>query len=127
MAGVDTISYSIEVHIPPNIELDGTTHAAQVTIEGESVVFRCPATGLPEPLITWAFNGLPLNLASSHVTMQQGGRSLIVNSVKRTDMGEYVCRAQNAAGIDTANFDLAVYVPPKIKTGAPTQTIFKGA
>ena len=141
-AGVDSISYTVDVNIPPVIE--NVRNTEQIIIEGraprtnqnssmknpsgepwkgESVIFRCPAQGMPEPLITWTQNGRPVN--ENKVILQQGGRSLIVNNVDRADAGEYICRAQNAAGQDMQKYELEIHIPPKIIEGSPTETAFK--
>ena len=78
---------------------------------------------MPEPLITWTQNGRPVN--ENKVILQQGGRSLIVNNVDRADAGEYICRAQNAAGQDMQKYELEIHIPPKIIEGSPTETAFK--
>lgn len=78
---------------------------------------------MPEPLITWTQNGRPVN--ENKVNLQQGGRSLIVNNVDRADAGEYICRAQNAAGQDMQKYELEIHIPPKIIEGSPTETSFK--
>ena len=78
---------------------------------------------MPEPLITWTQNGRPVN--ENKVILQQGGRSLIVNNVDRADAGEYICRAQNAAGQDMQKYELEIHIPPKIIEGSPTETSFK--
>ena len=78
---------------------------------------------MPEPLITWTQNGRPVN--ENKIILQQGGRSLIVNNVDRADAGEYICRAQNAAGQDMQKYELEIHIPPKIIEGSPTETAFK--
>ena len=93
VAGIDSVSYSIEVHVPPTITTSSKGIENHMTIEGESVVFRCPAQGVPSPLVTWTLNGLPVEESSRHV-IQQAGRVLVVNEISRNDAGEYVCRAQ---------------------------------
>ena len=120
VAGMDSVSYSIEVHVPPTISSKSIKN--QMTIEGESVVFRCPAQGVPPPLITWTLDGLPLNEGSSIV--QQAGRVLVINDAGRNDAGEYICRAQNAAGVADQSFNLDVFISPRILSGSSSETVF---
>ena len=122
LAGIDSISYTIEVHVPPTITKTGVT--SQMTIEGESVVFRCPAQGVPAPLITWTLDGMPLTDGGHHV-IQQAGRVLVVNGANRDDAGVYVCRAQNAAGHADQQYNLDVYIAPRIVSGSSTETVFQ--
>lgn len=62
------------------------------------VVLRCrPPRGEPEPKVTWTHNSLPLNTSDKRITLEEDG-DLVIDRLRKTDSGEYVCMAANVAG-----------------------------
>ena len=119
-AGISDISYSIEVQVPPTIK---SQNFDRDVVQGETVVIRCSASGLPEPIVAWFFNGAPVT-AGGNVSILRGGSVLSISSVDTTDSGQYTCRAINSAGSDSFNYDLDISVPPEIRDGKSTETSF---
>ncbi|KAK2825049.1 hypothetical protein Q7C36_018976 [Tachysurus vachellii] len=72
--------------------------------EGTRVEFRCTATGNPAPSIEWT--GGPGNRISGSAVIRGG--VLTFPSVKRSDEGEYTCRAVNIHGEHTARAVLSL-------------------
>ena len=121
-AGINFISYSIEVQVPPKIKSQNIDHDV---VEGETVVIRCSTSGVPEPIVAWFFNGVPITDDGSGGTrILRGGSVLSLSNVHQTQSGQYTCRAINSAGSDSFNYDLDINVPPVIRDGKATETAF---
>ena len=92
---------------------------------GDVVTFKCVATGIPAPSITWFRNGTELsnsrmtlgNLSEATLVEDSAGEmilqtshSLDLSMTENGDSGSYECRASNNAtnGSDTASFELIV-------------------
>lgn len=81
---------------------------------GSNVTFTCPITqGIPQPSITWKFNGS--NLETENVTLTQ---------VQSHQEGNYTCLAVNEYGNDQIKVDLQVILPPIITKG-PEDLVMK--
>ncbi|XP_045509421.1 peroxidasin-like [Colias croceus] len=74
------------------------------------VRFDCVATGNPKPHISWLFNGDRI-LLSDRLSLQHNG-SIVIETVKETDAGNYTCVAENINGKISASCTLEVMVPP---------------
>ena len=74
---------------------------------GEDATFRCQATGVPDPMITWLYNNqtkLPDNAVVINNTLK------IVNiSNSAHNEGTYSCVAQNKAGRSTSSAVLTIH------------------
>ncbi|XP_074625452.1 basement membrane-specific heparan sulfate proteoglycan core protein-like isoform X6 [Acropora palmata] len=81
----------------------------QTVIEGEKVVFRCNASGIPSPSIAWQKMGSYLR----NDTLYQNGL-LTIDSASSSDAGSYFCKAVNSEGEDSLYVQLEVTVPPKV-------------
>lgn len=66
-----------------------------------SVVLQCPATGSPEPTVTWSKSGQLIISGESRVTVTKDGE-LIIEKVRTTDSGDYTCSASSILGRDSA-------------------------
>ena len=85
------------VVVPPSV----------VTVEqGKRVKLECAATGYPSPTITWS--RVDEVLESSKVS---ANGSLIIESAKKGDSGQYMCTAKNAVGKKTYSFSLDLQLP----------------
>ena len=87
-------------HEPPKAFVES---ASQTVMEDEDVSFRCNASGIPSPRITW--ERLGFNLPDD--TQDQNGL-LTIASVGPEDAGTYVCKAVNSEGEDSFNVQLVV-------------------
>ena len=76
----------------------------RTVISGSNVTFSCVAYGVPEPMISWKFNGGVLPPHRYH------GDNLTVLSVNNSDSfeGTYTCNASNDAGETQATALLTV-------------------
>ena len=73
-----------------------------VYIEGSSVNISCTASGIPDPDVKWIRNG----------KVKSSGKNsafLTFNTINRADGGQYICRANSAAGSDENDVTLVVY------------------
>ncbi|XP_046725155.1 basement membrane-specific heparan sulfate proteoglycan core protein isoform X3 [Silurus meridionalis] len=87
--------------------------------QGQSAEFRCTATGNPPPSVEWT-GGLGKQISSSAIIR---GGVLTFPSVQRSDEGDYICRAINTQGEQTARATLYIYSSPADKAVKPTVTI----
>ena len=94
--------------------------------ETEMVTFRCVATGIPAPSITWLRNGTELNDTDPRITFNDASpmmltdderevvymvaRTLTLQMTEDGDSGSYECFVSNNAtpGEDSSSFELVV-------------------
>lgn len=76
---------------------------SETVIEGEKAEFRCNASGIPTPRITW--ERLGSNLPGG--VLDRNGL-LTIPSAGPKDAGTYSCKAINSEGEDSANVQLEV-------------------
>ena len=73
--------------------------ASNLIIEGNSVNLTCEiVAGRPEPEITWFKSN----------TLLRESWSLLFPKIKKSDEGQYTCRAENDAGNDTKHVNISV-------------------
>ncbi|CAB3399927.1 unnamed protein product [Caenorhabditis bovis] len=117
-AGETKFDYKLQVLIPPTIVmLDKDKN--RTVIEKETVVLSCPATGKPEPDITWYKDGEGLNEDNIKNVIASGvleGNELKIESVQDQDSGRYTCEAENVAGSTEQEVNLNVLTIPRIIT-----------
>ena len=97
---------------------------SEIVIEGDKVVLRCNASGVPTPSITWERVGSDL---PSDALDRNG--NLTIPSVGARDAGTYACKAANSEGVDVANVQLEVIgkkIPFNPKEKKKTSSRFKG-
>ena len=87
-------------HEPPKVVVES---ASRIVMEGDDVEFRCNASGIPTPSITWGRLGS--NLPDD--AQDQNGL-LTIAFVRPEDAGTYVCKAANSEGEDSFNIQLVV-------------------
>jgi len=80
----------------------------QTQNETGAVSFTCQATGKPVPIISWYFNGVPVNEANTmkyritpRVFTNAIENTLLIMSVESSDVGTYTCNATNVVSSDT--------------------------
>ena len=74
---------------------------------GSDESFRCVASGVPAPTITWYKNGSPI-LNSNRVTEELDG-TLLFTDVTKEEEGVYQCVAQNIDGRVQSSGTVSVY------------------
>lgn len=70
--------------------------------EGSFVNISCAASGILEADVIWTREG-------TVISSRKGAAFLIFDSIRRTDDGWYLCRANNAAGYITNQTTLVLY------------------
>ena len=85
---------------------------SQTVLEGSTADFHCRATaGIPPPEIKWSRqNNQPL----SHRAHIFSSGLLRIENVTVSDVGAYVCVAENSVGVTSTNVILEVQTLPKI-------------
>lgn len=74
--------------------------------EDHPVTLECFANGDPKPQVLWYKNGQRI-ITDSRVYFDSFGY-LVITQVRVSDAGEYLCRAENVAGLATHNFLVSV-------------------
>ena len=83
----------------------------QVIVSPESLVaspnsnatFQCNATGIPDPVVTWAKQGV--DVPRTHLSVSN---VLTLTRIVSSDEGRYICTAANVAGISQKAVTLTV-------------------
>ncbi|KAJ9580318.1 hypothetical protein L9F63_004034 [Diploptera punctata] len=112
---------NLDVKIPPDILNDDSPDGG-VAPENGSVRLRCKATGLPEPAVMWRRedgNNIVLRHdggREKQAVKMYDGETLLLNSVQRSDMGAYLCIANNGIPPPVSKrFIVQVHFHPLIK------------
>ncbi|XP_078281510.1 basement membrane-specific heparan sulfate proteoglycan core protein [Rhinoraja longicauda] len=95
---------------------------------GEMVELHCQVTGQPQPRITWYRTAGPLT--TNH---QVDGSVLRIHHVTSADSGDYVCRAENALGMQEIKFSVLITAittqhgtPPKVRVYSSPSSVTDG-
>ena len=80
----------------------------QVQDEGGTISLTCSATGQPLPIISWYFNGVPINKSNTMkytisvmlLNATTISSTLTVMNVESSDVGTYTCNATNVVSTD---------------------------
>ena len=101
--------------VPPTIE-DALKEVIAVGL-GESIIIHCRASGFPPPQISWQkdYQDIPRNSLAMRV-LSDG--SLVINSTRVGDTGQYACLANNVAGFQTRQVTLKVQGRRKLPRGS---------
>ncbi|NWS40494.1 HMCN1 protein, partial [Probosciger aterrimus] len=115
-AGNASLSYSLRVQVPPNIEPSTTD---LVILENSTVSLECLASGLPAPDITWYKEHEQLSEGPG-MMVSRDGKHLEIQHAQLSDTGSYRCVASNVAGVTELWYSLQVTVPPSFSSLEPT-------
>jgi len=85
--------------------------------EGVTAFFTCQATGVPNPSISWYFNGVPVKITNSMKYMisemslnpTTKNSSLTIRNVNLSDNGTYTCNATSLSYSVTSTGVLIVH------------------
>ena len=70
-----------------------------VGFSGKSVNISCQAKGYPAPNLTWWFKNIELPNDYRHSVIFAGNKSiLIIEQLRSSDQGKYICHARNDIG-----------------------------
>ncbi|XP_051895600.1 basement membrane-specific heparan sulfate proteoglycan core protein isoform X2 [Pristis pectinata] len=86
--------------------------------EGEMVELHCQVTGHPQPRVTWHRAGGPLT--ANH---QVQGPVLRILHMMPSDIGDYICRAENILGTREVKFSVSVTASPS-QSQPPTVMVY---
>uniref|UniRef100_A0A8C6DLM4 Hemicentin-1 n=1 Tax=Moschus moschiferus TaxID=68415 RepID=A0A8C6DLM4_MOSMO len=113
-AGEDSLQYDVRVLLPPVIKGANGDLPEEVTVlVNKSVLMECLSSGSPTPRSSWQKDGQPLREDEHHKFLSNGRILQVLNS-QITDIGRYVCIAENTAGSAKKYFNLNVHVPPSV-------------
>uniref|UniRef100_A0A0N5BTT6 Down syndrome cell adhesion molecule-like protein Dscam2 n=1 Tax=Strongyloides papillosus TaxID=174720 RepID=A0A0N5BTT6_STREA len=115
-AGQDEFEYFVDVDQPPFIYNSGTVKVE----EGKVSILECKAVGEPVPKITWQRNGVHVESGERYIV--NDGILKIIDT-RLTDIGIYICFAENEAGQDQQAFTLEILIKPSIRESSPNETI----
>ncbi|KFP19290.1 Hemicentin-2, partial [Egretta garzetta] len=122
-AGNASLSYSLQVQVPPNIEPSAVDLAV---LENGTASLECLASGLPAPDIVW-YKGLEQLSAGPRRTLSKDGKLLEIQHAQLSDTGSYRCVASNVAGVTELWYSLQVTVPPSFSSAEPaTVSVLEG-
>ena len=95
-------AFDLDVLVPPSIDMINV-NMNPVVIEGRTVIIDCPASGLPEPQISWLKDGQALDLFNRanrrRIDILSNGRQIQIKKAVLKDRARYTCVASNEAGI----------------------------
>ncbi|XP_067585037.1 hemicentin-1 isoform X1 [Pseudorca crassidens] len=113
-AGEDSLQYDVRVLLPPVIQGADSDLPEEVTVlVNKSMLVECLSSGSPTPRNSWQKDGQFL-LEDEHHKFLSNGRILQILNTQITDIGRYVCIAENTAGSAKKYFNLNVHVPPSV-------------
>lgn len=109
-AGENSFDIKLLVHVPPKIIML-EKEKNKTVIENQSVTLSCPATGKPEPDISWFKDGQAVHVNNIETLIPSGelnGNELKILRIKESDSGRYTCEADNVAGSAEQDINLNV-------------------
>ncbi|XP_031431207.1 LOW QUALITY PROTEIN: hemicentin-1 [Clupea harengus] len=114
VAGETEMKYDVSVLVPPDIE--GVEEKTDMTVVINNLLeLECDVTGTPTPVITWLKDGQPVR-QGERVRIGSGGRRLVISRAQVSDTARFQCIATNEAGEQEREFNVAVHVPPSIRS-----------
>ncbi|XP_071821894.1 hemicentin-1-like isoform X3 [Apostichopus japonicus] len=110
LAGEDTKTVTLEVLVPPSITQGPDTIFVTA---GLPAFLHCETSGFPAPDISWERN-YRVVAVNSHSFHQFDNGTLMINSSRPLDSGEYICVAESRAGTAYSQTNLIVNELPLI-------------
>ncbi|XP_037533513.1 neural cell adhesion molecule 1b [Nematolebias whitei] len=109
---IDLRAISVVVNVLPTIRIWQSEVNATADV-GQPAMLTCAVDGYPEPMVTWARNGVKLEDEEKY-GFNDDGSEMTIMDVSKLDEGEYTCIAKNKAGESEKELSLRVFVKPKI-------------
>ncbi|CAJ0944218.1 unnamed protein product [Ranitomeya imitator] len=106
LAGETTLRYSVDVLIPPSVQIGDGSGQVTVTVN-EALDLSCLVSGHPTPRVWWLRNGYPLT-DQDGLEVLDGGRTLAIRLVQTGHGSKYLCKAEGEAGTAEAAVDVLV-------------------
>ncbi|XP_051581270.1 hemicentin-1-like isoform X1 [Myxocyprinus asiaticus] len=116
IAGSTEKDFYLDVLVPPTIIGTFESHDLSAVLNQE-IILECRVKGDPFPTIQWYKDRKPVFLGDSNIEVSNRGQQLKIKSARLGDQARYQCSATNAAGKQSKEFNLSVFVPPSIKGG----------
>ncbi|XP_050086783.1 hemicentin-1-like [Anopheles aquasalis] len=110
-------SFTLDTYGPPEIK-GALDESVQLGL-GQNTQLECFGWAIPEPTISWTFNGMPIESDTPGVTVSDAGLQIWNSSYNHS--GVYGCNIQNEHGLQQKIFYLAVRDPPKIESVLDSQ------
>ncbi|CAB1323870.1 unnamed protein product, partial [Coregonus sp. 'balchen'] len=108
--------------LPPTIVGTGSPQDVSAVLNQE-ISLDCNVKGTPFPTIQWYKDRKLVFLGDPNIEVSNKGQTLKIKSARLGDQARYQCSVTNAAGKQTKDFNLSVYVPPTIKGGNVTSEV----
>ena len=90
-----------------------TTRTEYTVLEGRTVRLFCDASGTPDPVVTWWFNGVEVS-EDAHYSFRELPNLLIYNVQRGQQDGVYRCVVTNSLGSDDLTVNLVIHQAPKL-------------
>ncbi|XP_016146102.1 hemicentin-1-like [Sinocyclocheilus grahami] len=116
IAGSTERNFYLDVLVPPTIiETVGSRDLSAIL--NQEIILECRVKGDPFPTIQWYKDRKPVFLGDPNIEVLNRGQQLKIKSSHLGDQARYQCSATNAAGKQSKDFNLSIFVPPSIKGG----------
>ncbi|KAG8545857.1 hypothetical protein GDO81_020193, partial [Engystomops pustulosus] len=112
LAGETTLRYSVEVLIPPTVQIGDGSDQVIVTVN-DALDLSCFVTGHPTPRVWWLRNGFPVS-DQDGLEVLESGRTLAIGLIQPGHGGRYSCKAEGEAGTAEAAVDVLVQELPLV-------------
>ncbi|XP_027560313.1 hemicentin-1 isoform X2 [Neopelma chrysocephalum] len=117
-AGTALGKIKLKVQVPPVIKSHPKEYVVPVD---QSVTLQCEAEGSPGPEISWHKDGQQILESLRRRVLSTGALQIVF--VQPGDSGRYTCTATNAAGASSSSTELAVHIPPRIRSTDTQYTV----
>uniref|UniRef100_A0A3Q2CT39 Hemicentin-1 n=1 Tax=Cyprinodon variegatus TaxID=28743 RepID=A0A3Q2CT39_CYPVA len=119
IAGSREKIFVLDVLVPPTIVGSGFPQDVSAIVK-EEVLLECKVQGSPFPTIQWYKGRRLVFLGDPNLEVINRDQMLRIKAARLGDQGHYQCSVTNAAGKQSKDFNLSVYVPPAIIGGNTT-------
>ncbi|XP_041428394.1 hemicentin-2 isoform X1 [Xenopus laevis] len=113
-AGNTSLTYSLEVQVPPRVHPGAKVLKALL---GRTLQLPCLAYGDPMPRLSWFKDGEPMRVGDQD-SLQGPDGSISILEVQLSDSGNYRCVATSSAGEDFLEFRLEILEAPFFEDGS---------
>ncbi|NXE93182.1 HMCN1 protein, partial [Menura novaehollandiae] len=119
-AGTALGKIKLKVQVPPVIKSHQKEYVVPVD---QSVTLQCEAEGYPGPEISWQKDGQQITESMRRRILSTGALQIVF--VQPGDSGRYTCTAANPAGSSASSSELAVHIPPRIRSTDAQYTVME--